>query len=145
MNELAELQEIIDNEEQDWEASRLAEVVVDIVRSREEGELTEAEYIELLGDIRQTELIFEEAEATEMKQKLVKVVETLAKFIQKMPVKFGKSVAIRNRETGKVTIQHEYMHEKSNKELLEAYEKINTTPKLRRKIKNELVARKILK
>jgi hypothetical protein len=81
MNELAELQEIIDNEEQDWEASRLAEVVVDIVRSREEGELTEAEYIELLGDIRQTELIFEEAEATEMKQKLVKVVETLAKFI----------------------------------------------------------------
>ena len=81
MNELAELQEIIDNEEQDWEASRLAEVVVDIVRSREEGELTEAEYIELLGDIRQTELIFEEAEATEMKQKLVKVVETLAKLI----------------------------------------------------------------
>jgi len=75
------LQEIIDNEDEDWEASRLGEVIIDIVHARRECELTEEEYIELLGDIRTTELIWEEAEITQMKQKLVKVVETLAKFV----------------------------------------------------------------
>ncbi len=75
------LQEVIDNEEEDWEASRLGEVIIDIIHARREGELTEEEYIELLGDIRTTELIWEEAEITQMKQKLVKVVETLAKFV----------------------------------------------------------------
>ena len=75
------LQEVIDNEDEDWEASRLGEVIIDIVHARREGELTEEEYIELLGDIRTTELIWEEAEVTQMKQKLVKVVETLAKFV----------------------------------------------------------------
>ena len=75
------LQEVIDNEDEDWEASRLGEVIIDIVHARREGELTEEEYIELLGDIRTTELIREEAEITQMKQKLVKVVETLAKFV----------------------------------------------------------------
>lgn len=75
------LQEVIDNEDVDWEASRLGEVIIDIVHARREGELTEEEYIELLGDIRTTELIWEEAEITQMKQKLVKVVETLAKFV----------------------------------------------------------------
>ena len=75
------LQEVIDNEDEDWEASRLGEVMIDIVHARREGELTEEEYIELLGDIRTTELIWEEAEITQMKQKLVKVVETLAKFV----------------------------------------------------------------
>jgi|TARA_Y100000385_G_C13093576_1_gene640066 hypothetical protein len=75
------LQQIIDNEDEDWEASRLGEVIIDIVHARREGELTEEEYIELLGDIRTTELIWEEAEITQMKQKLVKVVETLAKFV----------------------------------------------------------------
>ena len=75
------LQEVIDNEEEDWEASRLGEVIIDIIHARREGELTEEEYIELLGDIRTTELICEEAEITQMKQKLVKVVETLAKFV----------------------------------------------------------------
>jgi len=75
------LQEVIDNEDEDWEASRLGEVIIDIVHARREGELTEEEYIELLGDIRTTELIWEEAEITQMKQKLVKVVETLAKFV----------------------------------------------------------------
>ena len=61
-----------------------------------------------------------------------------------MPIKFSKSVAIRDRNTGKVTIQHDYMHNKSDKDLLEAYEKSSTTPKLRQKIKNELVRRKKL-
>ncbi len=75
------LQEVIDNEEEDWEASRLGEVIIDIIHARREGELTEEEDIELLGDIRTTELIWEEAEITQMKQKLVKVVETLAKFV----------------------------------------------------------------
>ena len=78
--ELDELKSIAAAEEEDWEASRLAEVFLDIVESRETGELTEAEFIELMGDMRQTELMWEEAEMTQMRQKLVKVVETLAKF-----------------------------------------------------------------
>lgn len=78
--ELDELKSIVASEEEDWEASRLAEVFVDMVESREAGELTEAEFIELMGDMRQTELMWEEAEMTQIRQKLVKVVETLAKF-----------------------------------------------------------------
>lgn len=81
MKELEELKEIAAAEEEDWEASRLAEVIIDIVTCRENGELSEDEYRELLGDIRQTELMYEEAQLTQAKQKLQKVVETLAKFI----------------------------------------------------------------
>lgn len=80
MNELEELESIAASENEDWEASRLAEVFIDIVKSREAGELTEAEFTELMGDMRQTELMWGESEMTQVRQKLVKVVETLAKF-----------------------------------------------------------------
>ena len=55
-----------------------------------------------------------------------------------MPVKFGKSVAVRDRNTGKTTIQHDYMKCKSTGELIEVFNKDGTRPKLRQKVKNEL-------
>lgn len=58
-----------------------------------------------------------------------------------MPVKFGKSVAVRDRNTGKITIQHDYMKCKSTGELIEVFNKEGTRPKLRQKVKNELVRR----
>lgn len=78
--ELDELKSIAAAEEEDWEASRLAEVFIDMVESHEAGDLNDIEFMELMGDMRTTELMWEEAEMTQMRQKLVKVVETLAKF-----------------------------------------------------------------
>lgn len=80
MNELEELESIVALEDEDWETSRLAEVFIDMVKSREAGELTEAEFTELVGDMRQTELMYDESEMTIARQRLVKVAETLAKF-----------------------------------------------------------------
>lgn len=58
-----------------------------------------------------------------------------------MPVKFGKSVANFNRTTKKTTIVHDYMKCKSVEELIEAFNKEGTRPKLRQKVKNEIVRR----
>jgi hypothetical protein len=58
-----------------------------------------------------------------------------------MPIKFGKSAVIVNRETKKKTIQHEYMKLKTTEELIETYNKEGVRPKLRQKVKNELVRR----
>lgn len=57
-----------------------------------------------------------------------------------MPVKYGKSVVIKDRNTGKLTTQHEYMKCKTTAELIDAYNK-PVIPKLRQKVKNELVRR----
>ena len=57
------------------------------------------------------------------------------------PVKFGKSSVQVNRETKKKTVQHEYMKTKTNDELIESYNKESTKPKLKQKIKNEIVRR----
>jgi len=57
-----------------------------------------------------------------------------------MPVKYGKSVVTRDRNTGKLTTQHEYMKCKSVQELIDAYNK-PVVPKLRQKVKNEIVRR----
>lgn len=57
-----------------------------------------------------------------------------------MPVKYGKSVVVKDRNTGKLTTQHEYMKCKSTAELIDAYNK-PVVPKLRQKVKNELVRR----
>ena len=78
--ELDELKAIAAAEEEDWEASRLAEVFIDMVESRDRGELNDIEFMELMGDMRTTELMWEEAEMTQMRQRLVMVAETLAKF-----------------------------------------------------------------
>tara|TARA_B100002019_G_scaffold277559_1_gene277498 strand:- start:619 stop:858 length:240 start_codon:yes stop_codon:yes gene_type:complete len=57
-----------------------------------------------------------------------------------MPVKFGKTSKQINRQTKKVSIVHEYMKTKSNQELIEAYNK-PVVPKLKQKVKNEIVRR----
>ena len=57
-----------------------------------------------------------------------------------MPVKYGKSVVVKDRNTGKLTTQHEYMKCKSTAELIGAFNK-PVVPKLRQKVKNELVRR----
>ena len=57
-----------------------------------------------------------------------------------MPVKYGKTSKQIDRATKKVTIVHEYMKCQSIKTLLDAYNK-PVVPKLRQKIKNELVRR----
>ena len=58
-----------------------------------------------------------------------------------MPVKFGKSIANFDRATKKTTIVHDYMKCKSIAELIEAFNKEGTRPKLRQKVKNEIVRR----
>ena len=58
-----------------------------------------------------------------------------------MPVKFGKTSSNYDSATGKTTLVHDYMKCKSNAELIEAYNKDGTKPKLRQKVKNEIVRR----
>ena len=57
-----------------------------------------------------------------------------------MPIKYGKTEKRIDRHTKKVSIVHDYMKCKSNAELLEAYNK-PVKPKLRQKVKNEIVRR----
>jgi hypothetical protein len=57
-----------------------------------------------------------------------------------MPIKYGKTSKQVDRNTKKVTTVHEYMKCKSTQELIDAYNK-PVIPKLRQKVKNELVKR----
>lgn len=57
-----------------------------------------------------------------------------------MPVKYGKTTVQIDRATKKKSIVHEYMKTKSNQELMDAYNK-PVIPKLRQKVKNEIVRR----
>ena len=57
-----------------------------------------------------------------------------------MPIKYGKTSKQVDRNTKKVTIVHDYIKCKSTAELIEAYNK-PVIPKLRQKVKNELVRR----
>jgi hypothetical protein len=59
----------------------------------------------------------------------------------KMPVKFGKSSVQVDRETKKKTVMHEYMKTKTIDELVETFNKEGVRPKLRQKVKNEIVRR----
>ena len=58
-----------------------------------------------------------------------------------MPVKLSKSQVVRDRATGKLTTNHFYIKNVSKKELIVKYNADNTKPKVRQKIKNELVRR----
>ena len=58
-----------------------------------------------------------------------------------MPIKLKPSVKRVDRATKKVTIEHDYIKCKSTNDLIEAYNKDGTKPKLRQKVKNELVRR----
>ena len=59
-----------------------------------------------------------------------------------MPIKFGKTTKQVDRQTKKVSIVHEYMKSQSiDQELIETYNKEGTRPKLRQKVKNEIIRR----
>ena len=58
-----------------------------------------------------------------------------------MPVKLSKSITQIDRVTKKVSVEHDYMHVRSKKDLIEKYNNENTRPKDKRKIKIELVKR----
>lgn len=59
-----------------------------------------------------------------------------------MPIKFGKDHKVfPTRGSNKYTMEHDYMKCKSKNDLIEAFNKENTTPKLRAKIRIELVRR----
>ena len=58
-----------------------------------------------------------------------------------MPVKFGKTSKLVDRNTKKVTVVHEYMKSQSIDTLIETYNKEGTKPKLKQRVKNEIVRR----
>jgi len=60
-----------------------------------------------------------------------------------MPIKFKENQVIRDKATGKKHVQRFHMNATSLKELLDAFTGKNTTPKLRQKIRNELVRRNV--
>jgi hypothetical protein len=61
-----------------------------------------------------------------------------------MPTKFKSSMTDRDRSTGKTKTVHHYMKTQSVSDLKEALESSNTQPKLKQKIRNELVRRKVV-
>lgn len=60
-----------------------------------------------------------------------------------MPMKIKPSQTVKDRTTGKTHVQHFYMKCTSTEELVKLYEARNTMPKLRNKLRNELVKRKV--
>ena len=61
-----------------------------------------------------------------------------------MPVKYKPTQEVVQRGTKQVVTTHFYMKTQTIKELLECYNNDNTKPKLRQKIKNELIRRQKL-
>ena len=61
-----------------------------------------------------------------------------------MPVKFKPSTKIYSRRTDTTTVTHYYMANMSQEFLMEELAKEKTTPKLKQKIRNELVRRNLL-
>ena len=59
-----------------------------------------------------------------------------------MPVKYKPTQEVVQRGTKKVVTTHFYMKTQTIKELLECYNNVSTKPKLRQKVKNELIRRK---
>jgi len=58
-----------------------------------------------------------------------------------MPIKLKPSVKRVDRATKKVTIEHTYVRSQSQDELFEMLNNNNTKPKVKQKIRNELVRR----
>ena len=61
-----------------------------------------------------------------------------------MPVKYKPTQEVVQRGTKQVATTHFYMKTQTIKELLECYNNDNTKPKLRQKVKNELIRRQKL-
>ena len=58
-----------------------------------------------------------------------------------MPTKLKKSEKVRNKQTGKVTVEHFYIKCASTKDLVALLDNEYTKPKVKQKIRNELVRR----
>ena len=58
-----------------------------------------------------------------------------------MPIKFGKTGRDYDNRTGKTSVVYNYMKCKSKSDLIEAFNNERTKPKLRAKIRIELVRR----
>ena len=58
-----------------------------------------------------------------------------------MPIKLKPSQVVKDRNTGKITVQHSYAKSMPLKELLEMYTRSSTVPKVKQKVRNELVRR----
>ena len=58
-----------------------------------------------------------------------------------MPVKYKPTVNVVKRGSNQRIIEHHYMKTQSIKELLQCYNNDNTKPKLKQKVKNELIRR----
>jgi|SaaInlLV_10m_DNA_1039704.scaffolds.fasta_scaffold14963_5 hypothetical protein len=60
-----------------------------------------------------------------------------------MPVKFKENQVVIDKATGKKHVQRFHMNATALKELLDTFTRGSTTPKLRAKIRNELVRRNV--
>ena len=58
-----------------------------------------------------------------------------------MPIKLRPSQVVKDRNTGKTTVQHTYAKTMPLAELLDMYTRSNTVPKVKQKVRNELVRR----
>ena len=58
-----------------------------------------------------------------------------------MAIKLTKSMTVRDRQTGKVTTQHDYIKSHSVRDLMDKYNSGDLKPKVKQKVKNELVRR----
>tara|TARA_Y100000385_G_C12770681_1_gene499168 strand:- start:212 stop:415 length:204 start_codon:yes stop_codon:yes gene_type:complete len=58
-----------------------------------------------------------------------------------MAIKLTKSMTVRDRQTGKVTTQHDYIKSHSVQDLMDKYNSGDLKPKVKQKVKNELVRR----
>ena len=61
----------------------------------------------------------------------------------KMPIKYKKSQKGNDKKTGKETVEHFYVKELMNSELKDLFVSAATKPKVRVKILNELIKRKL--
>jgi hypothetical protein len=60
-----------------------------------------------------------------------------------MPIKFKENQVVRDKATGKKTTHSVHMNATALKELLETFSRRGTSPKLRQKIRNELIRRNV--
>ncbi len=58
-----------------------------------------------------------------------------------MPIKLKPSQVVKDRNTGKTSIQHTYAKSTPVEELLKMYTSSNTAPKVKQKVRNELIRR----
>ena len=59
-----------------------------------------------------------------------------------MPIKYKRSQKHRDKNTGKISVEHFYLKALDLKKLQEIFDNENTAKKLKQKVKNEIVKRK---